>query len=102
MHQLGPVSLSLTTCQRSNSGYHDLLFINECTTIKLLILEALWPDKYFIFCWYLTEITELIENILSELQHGVYYLQSKDWGYSGGLLGFNSELAKGVNEWESG
>ena len=30
----------------------------------------------------------------------VLNLQSRDWGYSGGLLGFNSELAKGVNEWE--
>ena len=28
------------------------------------------------------------------LQTLVMNLQSRDWGYSGGLLGFNSELAK--------
>ena len=30
----------------------------------------------------------------------VLNLQSRDCGYSGGLLGFNSELGKGSNEWE--
>ena len=34
------------------------------------------------------------------MEEAVLNLQSRDQVYSGGLLGFDSELAKGVNEWE--
>ena len=42
------------------------------------------------------------EHLCSGLgnNQSVLNLQSRDCGYSGGLLGFNSEPAKGVNEWE--